>query len=278
VEASDTPLASFETKWIEARPEFALALRFEPESERAARSAFACLVFEIEHAAFGIREMQPAAIKLQWWAEELARAGAGSARHPLTQALSQRFADAAVPIARWQQAILGAMAQRDPEPAADSRALLEGYSELYAPLGAIEGSLFGTDADAVAGVLSRARALRETAALSSALRDGKQPLPLDLLAAHRLARGDLAEVSRSRSLALGEWLRRLASELEASVAKPPDARALGTLRSTMAAADAKRARRAASASDPLAALGGALARLSFADVWAAWRAARRSRR
>ena len=49
-----TPLASFEAKWTQAYPEFALALRFVRGAQRDAQSAFACLVFEIEHAAFGM--------------------------------------------------------------------------------------------------------------------------------------------------------------------------------------------------------------------------------
>src|SRR5690242_21387944 len=94
-DADTTPLASFEAKWSEAYPEFALAQRFVRD-DREAKLAFACLVFEIEHAAFGIREAQPAAIKLQWWAEELMRAGKGEARHPLTQALGARIAASVV--------------------------------------------------------------------------------------------------------------------------------------------------------------------------------------
>lgn len=270
---STTPLASFEAKWSEARPELALALRFERADERAARAAFACLVLEIEHAAFGIREAQPAAIKLQWWAEELSRAAKGESRHPLTEALAPRIVAAAVPPRDWQAAIVGAMAQRDPEPAADREALLSGYAQLYAPLGAIEAALFGTDAVAIARVLALSRATRETAALPDALRDGKLPLPLDLLARHRLARGDLGGASAARSDALRAWFGDLAREMTA-----PPAAGLGILRAAMAAVDAKRLANAARAGEPLAAVNAALAGLSVPVAWSAWRAARRSRR
>ena len=273
-EASGTPLASFEAKWTEARPELALALRFERDDEREARAAFACLVLEIEHAAFGIREAQPAAIKLQWWAEELARAAKGEARHPLTQALASRIAAPAIPQRTWHAAIVGAMAQRDPEPAADRESLLSGYAQLYVPLGAIEAALFDTDAATVARVLALSRATRETAALPQALRDGKLPLPLELLARHRLARGDLGSESATRSEALRECLGDLARELSAALAAPR----LGALRAAMAAADAKRLAQAAKAGEPLSALNNALAGLSIPIAWAAWRAARRSRR
>jgi phytoene synthase len=275
----DTPLASFEAKWTEARPELALALRFEGENERAPRAAFACLVLEIEHTAFGIREAQPAAIKLQWWAEELTRAANGEARHPLTQALAPRIAAAAVPQRDWYAVISGAMAQRDPEPVADREALLSIYAELYAPLGAIEAALFGTDAAGLARVLTLSRATRETAALSDALRDGKLPLPLGLLARHRLARGDLGKESAARSEALREWFGELAREMSGVLT--PEAlasRPLGILRAAMAAADGQRLAAAASAGEPLATVNAALASLSLPIAWAAWRAARRSRR
>lgn len=273
-ETSSTPLASFEAKWSEARPELALAMRFVPAHERDVRAAFACLVLEIEHAAFGIREAQPAAIKLQWWAEELARAAKGEARHPLTQALASRIAAAAIPQGEWHAAIVGAMAQRDPEPAADREALLAGYAQLYVPLGAIEASLFGNDAMAVARVFALSRAMREAAALPEALRDGKLPLPLDLLARHRLARGDLGSASAQRSGALREWFGDLAREMAAPLAT----RALGILRAAMAAADAKRLAKSAGVAEPLAAVNASLTGLSIPVAWAAWRAARRSRR
>jgi len=273
-EAPDTPLASFEAKWNEARPELALALRFEREDEREARAAFACLVLEIEHAAFGIREAQPAAIKLQWWAEELARAAKGEARHPLTQALAPRIAAAAIPQRGWNAAIVGAFAQRDPEPAADREVVLSGYAQFFLPIGAIEAALFGTDAAAVANALALSRAMRETAALPDALRDGKLPLPLDLLARHRLARGDLGGESATRSEALREWFGDLAREMSALLSTPR----LGILRAAMAATDAKRLAGAARAGEPLNAMTASLAGLSIPIAWAAWRAARRSRR
>jgi phytoene synthase len=274
---SATPLASFEAKWSQAYPEFGLALRFMHGPERDEQSAFACLVFELEHAAFAIREMQPAAIKLQWWAEEFARTANGAARHPLTQTLAARIVTAGIPGAQWQAVVIGALEQRDPEPAADDAALLDHYARLYARLGAIEASLFGTNASAIAGVLTIRRALREAAALPIALQDGKLPLPLDLLAAHRLSRGDLAAASPERDDALRHWFRRLGTEMLGLV-KTQDItqRPLGVLRATMAAADAKRAHRAARARKPLATMNSLLGRLSVPVVWSAWRAARRS--
>lgn len=267
----DAPLASFEAKWGQTHPELGLALKFVAAHERAAQSAFACLVCELEHAAFGIREAQPAAIKLQWWGEEFARAGRGEARHPLTQALQAQAGFAAIPLAHWYKVIAGAFAQRDPEPAADRAALLDSYAALYLPLALVEGMLFPTlVGEQVARTRVRSRALRETAGLADALRDGRLPLPLDLLARHRLARGDLARPSLQQAAALREWLRALASD----GADTAGGR-LGVLNAAGASADRWRALHAAKASEPLSALQEALVRLPMRATWAAWRAARR---
>jgi len=270
--ADDAPLASFVAKWTAAHPELALALTFVPAASRAARSAFACIGFELEHAAYGIREAQPAALKLQWWAEEFARARSGEARHPLTRALAgdAHFADVALD--QWHAAIIGAHAQRDPEPAPDTAALLRGYETLQAPLARIESTLFGPfDATVLARIRAVSRALRETATLGDALRDGRLPLPLDLLARHRLARGDLAHDTPARRDALRDGLRALRTSTDALAWH--DA---GVPAAASASADRWRLARAAVANDPAEALPSLLGRLPLRTTLACWRAARRS--
>ena len=279
-----TALATFETKWTTVHPELALALKFVEPARRRTHSAFACLVCELEHAAFAIREAEPAMIKLQWWAEEFARIGAGESRHPLAQVLTLDPVFVALPIARWHEVVVGAMAQRDPESAADRAALLQGYAALYRPLAEIEAALCApaslpsatsvvAPAEAIAGVRVRARALRETARLGDALRDGRLPLPLDVLARHRLARGELAQTSPQQMAALREWLIGLAAESEQAL----DA-GIGVLAAATASADRWRAQRAARANDPLVTLNAVLGRMPLRAVWAAWRAGRHSRR
>lgn len=270
------PLASFEAKWSVAYPELPVALRFVAQQQRRTNSAFECLVHELEHAAFAIRDAEPAMIKLQWWAEEFTRLGTAAARHPLTQALVLQPGFVALPIAHWHEVIVGAMAQRDPEPAPDRAALLRGYAALYGPLGVVEAALFpAVSAAASAQVRTTARALRETATLAEALGAGRLPLPLDLLARHRLARGDLARRSPQQVAMLREWLAALAADR----LLPVDAGTrLGVLNAASASADRWRAALAAHTSDPLASLNAALARVPLRSVWAGWRAGLRSRR
>lgn len=270
------PLASFEAKWAAAYPELDLALRFVPARERDAQAAFACLRRELEHAAFGIREEQPAALKLQWWAEEFARAGNGEARHPLTQALRGHPGFGAIALADWHAVVIVALAQRDPELPADHAALIEAALAFQRPLAAIETRLFaGADADATARVHALSRALRETATLGIALQDGRLPLPLDVLARHRLARGGLATASPAQVAALQEWLGMLASDCAALAASNTP---LGALAAASLRAERWRAWAAARSGDPLAVLNASFGRVPFGAAWAAWRAARRSPR
>lgn len=267
----DVPLASFEAKWAGAHPEFELALAFVPVPQRAAYAAFSCIGYEIEHAAFGIREAQPAALKLQWWAEEFTRMREGGARHPLTRALAALPGSAAPPLAQWQAVVVGAFAQRDPGPAADAAALLDGYATLYHPLATLEAALFAPlDAATIARVRASGRAVREAATLADALRDGRLPLPLDLLARHRLARGDLAHASPAQTAALRDWLDVLRGWYA-----PLDAAGGGPLAAAGASADRWRLRSAARSGDPLATLRAAMTRLPLRASWAAWRGGRR---
>lgn len=267
----DAPLASFEAKWTAAYPELALALTFVPAAQRTARSALACIGHELEHAAYGIREAQPAALKLQWWAEEFARARRGEARHPLTRVLAGDVRFAEVALDEWHAAIVGAHAQRDPEPAADTNALLRGYEALQVPLARIESIVFGPlDAESLARVRAVSRALRETASLGDALRDGRLPLPLDVLARHRLSRGDLAHATPARCAALRDGLHALLKSIDTLAWL--DA---GVPGAASACADRWRLARAADAPDPAVALPPLFGRLPLRATLACWRAGRR---
>lgn len=276
VHSDTTPLASFEGKWTATHPELGLALTFVPAPSRNAQAAFACLAFEMEYAAFGIREREPAAIKLQWWAEEFARAREGEARHPLTQALTLHSGFADIRQAQWHAVVAGAFAQHDPEPASDCATLLRGFEPFYNALATVEAQLFASvDADARTRLHALSRALRDTAALAEDGRDDRLPLPLELLARHRLARGDLMHDSAQRHAALRDWLQALGAEYEDLGAVPAR---VGILGHTVLHADRWRIRNAVRAADPLAQLTRDLARLPLGSAWAAWRAARRSSR
>ncbi|MEO5558607.1 MAG: hypothetical protein ABIO49_02565, partial [Dokdonella sp.] len=103
-----------------------------------------------------------------------------------------------------------------------------------------------------------------------ALRDGRLPLPLDVLARHRMARGDLARSSPQQAKMLREWLLTLVSDYQNSIGGA----CLGALHAAGASADCWRAGKAARAAQPLSQLQALSSRLPLRAVWAAWRAGR----
>ena len=266
----DGVLGSFIGKWAQTAPELELALAFTPQPLRAAQAAFACLVHELEYAAFGIAEPQPALFKLQWWTEELAAAGRGEASHPLAQALA-----AAVPLARvapesWQTVCAAAFSLREAAPASDGDGLLAEFATLYQPLVRIQAQLFSPlDVAALSRARSLARVVRECANLAAALTAGRLPLPLDLLARHRLARGDLARPGVASAELLREWLDALRVHADAV-----DPHGLDPISAATLSADRWRLRRAQAAAEPLQALCDRLARVPLRATLAAWRARR----
>lgn len=267
-------VAGFVAKWSDARPEFALALRFLTGPSAPSRIAFACLTFELEHAAFTIADATVAGAKLAWWAEELGRLHEGSPQHPLTRELLGHGASA-VPIVVWQDAIFAAMEQRDAGPASDTETLLRGHLALYRPLAVAEsGCGHAIDPEAAARAAAVSRAVRACATLESPIPDGSLPLPLDLLARHGLSRHDLTIPGAARAAALHEYLAQLAGSGRGLLAE----RGLGVNRRTALAADRVRALRAARDAEPLARLQRELSRLPPSALWAAWRGAGRAAR
>lgn len=261
----------FQQKWVAAYADFELAVRFMPAPEQRDALAFMCMGFELEQAAFGIREPMVAATKLQWWGEELG--GTLPARHPLTKHLAGNSRFRAIPADAWHAVIAGALAQRESAPASRLDGLLGHYSRLHAPLASIEAILLpGIDAAASAQVLDLARAARSAGALPALLEVDQLPLPLDLLARHQLSRAELASTSVAREAALRDHFAALADRLDRVLATPAQ---LSLPRRTLALLVRWQCARAARASDPLQAWHAAQGRLPLALTWSAWRAARR---
>jgi hypothetical protein len=262
----------FVDKWSAARPEFAFARRFLRGADARARIAFACVAFELEHAAFAVGEPQVGLAKLAWWADELAQLARGTARHPLTQVLLEPGAVKVVPAELLHRLVRGAAAQHEANPQAPLDALLAGYAAFHAPLAELRGVWFAdadADADATAAVIGRA--LRQTlrtgdagaaGSHASPERPARRPIVADL-PVHTTG-GQLAvPVTRfSELVARGDAL-------------------LGTARHRLdrfvragLVADVARARIAARARDPAAVLAGEYARLRPTVVWRIWNALR----
>ncbi len=266
-------LGSFVEKWIAAEPELGIALNFLPPPQRDGDAAWACLVREIAHATFSIREVEVAQVKLNWWYEELLRAGQGEPRHPLTQALAKRFDLSVVPIASWQSVIAAALQQRERDPAPDFASQIAGFEQLYVPFAQIEATLFESgDALATAQLDALVHALLEVAGVARVLENGHLALPLDLLARHRLRRDQLAADSSERRRAAAEQLQAIIAGFDQLALNLP---ALALMHRASLLANRWRAKQAASASDPVAAMVRLSTKLSIATTWSIWRAARR---
>jgi phytoene synthase len=263
--------AGFVAKWAELRPEFALASRFPAGPAAGPRLAFACIAFELEHAAFSIEDDSVAAAKLAWWAEEFLRLHDGSPQHPLTRGLLAHGGFPG-PVAPWQDAIVGAMAQREAGPAADLAALLAGFRGFCRPIAEIESQCIGgIDVETAARAAALSHAVRACAELVASALRGTLALPLDRLARHGLSRHDLGVPGAARSAALREHLATLAE----CARGPLDTFGLGVMRRAALVADRARAQRAARDAEPSKRLQRELGRVPIAAAWAAWRAARR---
>jgi phytoene synthase len=264
-------LQTFVAKWSAQLPEFALALRFAPAAERPLLGALHCLFEEIADATYRIPQRDVATRKLHWWAEELDRLSTAQVRHPLTEVLQHHAALRALPSMRWATLLQAALTQTDQAPAATLEALLATYRRFSEPMAEIAARVQPLlDPDANAQALAVSRIFRDCRQLPQTLAMGRLPLPLDVLARHRLSRSDLVQpgsardaVLRDHCAALDEAMRRL------------DRQGLAIVNRLALQLDEAGCRRAARAADPVAAMAAGGNRLPLSGVWHAWRAARR---
>ena len=268
--ADDAAFRSFEEKWLQANPEQAIVAIFLAPRQRRVASAFGCLINELEETIFEIREPQVAALKLNWWRDELARAGAGHARHPVTHELFS-VAQTACAVS-WSSLVDQALNLLDPATPSSTPDAFAILGRFYGPVATLEGALRGADVaagDANVDLWSGARLLHQAACA------GRYPerssLPLDLLARHGLTRADLVSPGAARSAAFRDFLVIWCEKMQAAL----DARAGSVGRRVRARDDIRLCRRAIRAEDPLMALAGATPN-RWRRLWIAWSEARRA--
>jgi phytoene synthase len=271
---SEAALESWLHAWRATHPQIEPAWPFlRGDVRHGLYVALAALEQEWLDAVYAIREPHVAAVKLQWWCEELRLAQAGAARHPLTQALFAHDRIRALPARIWEEVMEAAMLALDTASPADLAAQLAASKPLHGTLARVETALwFGAEADAeraqaVAAVQHGVALLRNFA---SELEHGRSPLPMALLARHGLSLADLDKESPARSAALrdqAEALRRALDETD-KMAGP-----LSLFRGLQARLDRRALHAAAKAADPLPALyKGQGGMRSLLDAWNAARA------
>lgn len=259
--------------WRESHPQFEPAwpfLRADPRQEVYA--AFAALEQEWLDVVYAIREPHVAAVKLQWWGEEMQLAQTGAARHPLTQAIFADKRARAIPAPLWNGVTEAAMMAMDSAPPADFPAQLAAARPLHGALARIETALwFGVvatpeRAQALAVAQHGVELLRNFA---SELEHGRSPLPMALLARHGLSLAELADDSDARRAALRDQARLLGQALaESDKMEGP----LSLFRGLQARLDRRALRAAGKAAEPLRALCKGQGARNLLDAWSEARA------
>ena len=271
-------LQNFIDKWLSVQPQQRIALVFVDGQRYPGHIALAALEQELLGAAYGIREPQVAAAKLNWWAEELAGAAASGGRHPLTHVLFDDERARAIAGGLWLAPVLAAMAQLEEGTAADFPAQLAAGAQLHGALAALETAWWygvGASAERATRVATLNHLLYALLRLEQDAERDRLPLPMARLARHGLSRAQLREPSAERQQAVKAQLDDLlASWRESAGLAGP----LSVFRALESQHGQHLAQRATRAGDALVALQAGQPRTGFATTLQAWRAARAWRR
>lgn len=272
---SENTFNEYLAHWRAASHARTLAWLFLRPHERVRLGGLAALQQEWLRAIREINEPQVAVAKLGWWREEMQRAVAGEARHPLTQAM---FADArvrAVPLVRWTAGVDAAMLAIGAPPAPDFAAQRAAAAPMGAAFAVQETCVaFGNGAvsDMAAAVWTLGLLVANLRALAGEVERGRSPLPMNLLARHGLTSEALLQDSPARRAALRDYT----GELQRALADAAKMDAPLTLfRNVQLHADLESLRAASRDADPLHGLHEQ--RSGLRDVLKIWRAARISR-
>ena len=266
-------LQGFIDRWLQAQPEQQVALTFVDKQRYPGHFALAALQQEMLDAAYGFREVQIVANKLQWWVTELSEAPTSGGHHPLTRVLFAESQARAIPVSTWTAPALAAMAQLGQGTATDFQAQLAAAEPLHGALARLETCWwYGIAASAehatrVATLSHLVHALRR---LPQEIDQDRMPLPMALLAQHGLSRELLRQPSARRTESVKAQLRDLLGNWRDAGELPGP---LGLFRAVEARCARNLARRALAARDSLAALAAPSARPGVLDTVQAWRMA-----
>jgi 15-cis-phytoene synthase len=275
---SEAALQSYIDKWLAVQPQQRIALAFVDPHSHPGHVALAALEQELLSAAYGIREPQVAATKLNWWAEELSGAAASGGRHPLTQVLFDDERAHALPAERWVAPVLAAMAQLEEGTAADFPAQLAAGELLHGSLASLETAWWygeGASAERASRVATLSHLLFALLRLEEDADRDRLALPMARLARHGLSRNELRSPSSGREDAIRAQLEDLHHAFGAADRLPGP---LSAFRGLALRHDRRLVAKARKAADPLASLRQGQGRQGPGVAWQAWLAARAWRR
>lgn len=267
-------LQSYVDKWLAVQPQQRLALVFVEPGKYPGHVALAALEQELLSAAYGIREPQVAATKLNWWAEELNGAAASGGRHPLTRVLFDDDRAHAIAPEHWLAPVLAAMAQLEEGTAVDFAAQLNAATALHGALAALETAWWYGDAASsarAARIATLSHLLHALRRLQDDVERDRLPLPMARLARFSLSRTHLRERSEARDQAIKAQLDDLRlAWAEADRMDGP----LSVFRALEAGQGERLVRKAARSGEPLAVLQQGDRDHGFLATLRAWQAAR----
>jgi 15-cis-phytoene synthase len=267
-------LQSFIDKWLAVQPQQRMALVFVDPGKYPGHVALAALEQELLSAAYGIREPHVAAVKLNWWAEELGGAAASGGRHPLTRVLFDDERAHAMPQECWLAPVLAAMAQLEEGTAVDFAAQLNAASALHGALARLETAWWYGDAassERAARVATLSHLLYALRRLQDDLERDRLPLPMARLARFSLNRASLREPGEARNEAIKAQLDDLKSAWgEANRLPGP----LSVFRALEAGQSERLVRKAARSGEPLPVLQQGGPDSGFLATLRTWQAAR----
>jgi 15-cis-phytoene synthase len=268
-------LTHYVDKWLAVQPQQRMALPFVDPRRFPGHIALAALEQELIGAAYGIREPQVAAAKLNWWAEELSGASTSGGRHPLTQVLFDDARAGRITAERWLAPVAAAMAQLEEGTSPDFASQLAAAAPMHGALAALETAWWygaGAPAARAGQIATLAHLLHALRRLEDDAERDRLPLPMARLARHGLSRGELRQPGEARTQALKAQLRDLQLAWRGARRLPGP---LSVFRALESRQDEQLVRHALRAADPLAVLQAGRAGQGLGVTFAAWRAARR---
>lgn len=269
---TDAQLESHVAAWRAAEPQFETAWLFLRADERVRFGALAALEHDWLKTAREVREPQVATARLGWWHDELQRASAGQAQHPLAIAL---FADEharGIALPCWHAAIDAVLLSVAAPPPSDFAAQLSAQRPVAAAFAELEQRLwFGAPGASPAMIerLASGLLVADLRALPGAAVNAHAPLPMNLLARHGLVSDALAEDSTARRAAVRDQAASLERGLASAITMPSP---MTLFQAVRAQQDLAALRRAAHADDPWLAL--VAPTRGFGPLLKTWRAAR----
>jgi 15-cis-phytoene synthase len=193
------------------------SLRFSPLGIRDDLAVLAAWRHQVRAILVDVSDPSIARLKLQWWREELEKSTGDRPSHPLNQALQAVMSHHQLSLAPFlrmaDQVEEEILRPRLPDAAALTRACVADLGALFELMARCQGLAepsYLASARAIGGFCALVYRIRDSGWLA---RQGRAPIPMDLLGPHQLTPEALRQVQHRAHLP--EWLPELARQARA---------------------------------------------------------------